>query len=163
MVTISVRRYILMFNWRYFHLWSDIFYHNRCKGILYKGGCHLGDLTAVQMYCGLFSLHMHSNNYLRASSYYLMRRPVCHSRRDNYRQHCAQCQAPVFKLPRGRFEVPRSARATRCTDDGEIWQGPLLHVCLSVCLSVTLLNVRVCAPDFAMKALEYRNDFDAVG
>ena len=36
-------------------------------------------------------------------------------------------------------------------------------VCLSVCMSVTLLNVRVCAPDFAMKALEYRNDFDAVG
>ena len=36
-------------------------------------------------------------------------------------------------------------------------------VCLSVCLSVTLLNVRVSAPDFAMKALEYRNDFDAVG
>jgi len=30
-----------------------------------------------------------------------------------------------------------------------------------VCLSVR--NVRVCAPDFAMKALEYRNDFDAVG
>ena len=36
-------------------------------------------------------------------------------------------------------------------------------VCMSVCLSVTLLNVRVCAPDFAMKALEYRNDFDAGG
>ena len=34
---------------------------------------------------------------------------------------------------------------------------------LSVCLSVTLLNVRDCAPDFAMKALEYRKDFDAVG
>jgi len=34
---------------------------------------------------------------------------------------------------------------------------------LFVCLSVTLLNVRVCAPDFAMKALEYRNDFDTVG
>ena len=31
------------------------------------------------------------------------------------------------------------------------------------CLSVTLLNVRVCSPDFAVKALEYRNDFDAVG
>ena len=27
---------------------------------------------------------------------------------------------------------------------------------LSVCLSDTLLNVRVCVPDFAMKALEYR-------
>ena len=25
---------------------------------------------------------------------------------------------------------------------------------------VTLLNVRVYTPDFAMKALEYRNDFD---
>ena len=34
--------------------------------------------------------------------------------------------------------------------------------CLSVCLFVTVLNVRDCAPDFAMK-LEYRNDFDAVG
>jgi len=32
-----------------------------------------------------------------------------------------------------------------------------------VSLSVTLLNVRDCAPDFAMKALEYRNDFDADG
>jgi len=35
--------------------------------------------------------------------------------------------------------------------------------CLFVCLFVTLLNVRDCAPDFAMKALEYKNDFDAVG
>jgi len=34
--------------------------------------------------------------------------------------------------------------------------------CLSVCLFVTLLNVRDCAPDFAMKSMEYRNDFDAV-
>jgi len=38
-----------------------------------------------------------------------------------------------------------------------------LSVCLSVCLFVTLLNVRDCAPNFAMKVLEYRNDFDAVG
>ena len=38
-----------------------------------------------------------------------------------------------------------------------------LSICLSVCLSVTLLSARVCALDFAMKALEYRNDFDAVG
>ena len=36
-------------------------------------------------------------------------------------------------------------------------------VCLFVCLSVTLLNVKVCAPNFAMKALEYRNDFDTIG
>ena len=36
-------------------------------------------------------------------------------------------------------------------------------VCLSVCLSITLLNVRVCAADFAMKAMEYRNDFNADG
>ena len=36
-------------------------------------------------------------------------------------------------------------------------------VCLSVSLFVTLFNVRNCASDFAMKALEYRNDFDAVG
>ena len=36
--------------------------------------------------------------------------------------------------------------------------------CFSVvCLFVTRLNVGDCAPDFAMKALEWRNDFDAVG
>ena len=38
-----------------------------------------------------------------------------------------------------------------------------LVVCLFVCLFVTLLNVRDCAPDFATRALVYRNDFDAVG
>ena len=38
-----------------------------------------------------------------------------------------------------------------------------LFVGLAVCLFVTLLNVRDCATDFAMKVLEYRNDFDAVG
>jgi len=32
-----------------------------------------------------------------------------------------------------------------------------------VCLSVTLLNVRDCSPNFAMKALEYGNTFDAIG
>jgi len=36
-------------------------------------------------------------------------------------------------------------------------------VCLSVCLFVTLLNIRHCAPDFAMKALEYRTDLDVIG
>ena len=38
-----------------------------------------------------------------------------------------------------------------------------VRVFLSVCLFITLLNVRGCALDFAMKALEYRNDFDTVG
>jgi len=36
-------------------------------------------------------------------------------------------------------------------------------VCLFVCLFVTLLNVRDCAPDFAMKTLENRNGFDSAG
>jgi len=38
-----------------------------------------------------------------------------------------------------------------------------LFVCLFVCLSVTFLSVTDCAHDFAMKALEYRNDVDTVG
>jgi len=38
-----------------------------------------------------------------------------------------------------------------------------LSVCVLVCLFVTLLNVRNCAPDFGMKALEYRNDCDTAG
>ena len=37
-----------------------------------------------------------------------------------------------------------------------------LSVCFFVCLFVTLLSVRDCAPDFSMKALEYSNDFDTV-
>jgi len=37
----------------------------------------------------------------------------------------------------------------------------LFVYCMFLCLSVTLLNVRNCAPDFTMKALEYRNYFDA--
>jgi len=41
--------------------------------------------------------------------------------------------------------------------------GVAKNVEFFVCLFVTLLNVRVCAPDFAMKALEYRNDFDTIG
>ena len=36
-------------------------------------------------------------------------------------------------------------------------------VFLSVCLFITLLNVRDCAPVFAVKSLEYRNDFNAIG
>jgi len=54
---------------------------------------------------------------------------------------------------------------------GGVWISPAagaaknvkFFVCLFVCLSVTLLNVRDCSPDFAMKALEYKNDFEAVG
>ena len=34
-----------------------------------------------------------------------------------------------------------------------------LSVCLSVCLFVTLLKVRDCAPDFAMKALGVQKRF----
>jgi len=35
--------------------------------------------------------------------------------------------------------------------------------CLSVCFSVTLLNVGVCGRDFAMSALENRKHFNTVG
>ena len=41
--------------------------------------------------------------------------------------------------------------------------GAAKNVEFFVCLFVTLLNVRVYAPNFAMNVLEYRNDFDAVG
>ena len=41
--------------------------------------------------------------------------------------------------------------------------GAAKNVEFFVCLFLMLLNVRDCAPNFAMKALEHRNDFDAVG
>jgi len=52
---------------------------------------------------------------------------------------------------------------TRISPAAGVAKNVEFFVCLTVCLYVTLLNVRDCAPDFAMKALEYRNDFDAVG
>jgi len=71
------------------------------------------------------------------------------------------------------FGGARTCSRSSVTMPSLVWLGfhPLLgwpkrwvflSVCRSVWLSVTLLNVRDCAPDFTMKALEYRNDFDAV-
>jgi len=39
----------------------------------------------------------------------------------------------------------------------------MLFLSVTLCLSVALLNVGVFSPDFAMKALENRNDFDVIG
>ena len=54
----------------------------------------------------------------------------------------------------GGARISPSARATKTLS---------FVVCLSGCLFVTLVNVRVCAHDFVMKALERRNDFDIAG
>ena len=58
-----------------------------------------------------------------------------------------------------KFGGARISRAAGATINVEFWS-----VCLSVCLSVRhAFERQSCAPDFAMKALEYRNDFDTVG
>ena len=62
-----------------------------------------------------------------------------------------------------KFGGARISPATGAAKNVEFFILSDLSVCLFVCLFVTLLNVRDCAPDLAMKALEYRNDFDAVG
>ena len=54
----------------------------------------------------------------------------------------------------------RISPAARVAKNVEFFCSP---VCLFVCLFITLLNVKDCAPDFAVKALEYRNDFATVG
>jgi len=51
----------------------------------------------------------------------------------------------------------------RISPDAGAAKNVEFFVCLFICLFVTLLNVRVCPPDFAMKALEYRNDSDTAG
>jgi len=56
---------------------------------------------------------------------------------------------------RGKFGGARISPAAGAAKNVEFF--------LFVCLFVTLLNVKDFAPDFAMKALEYRNDFDAAG
>ena len=71
------------------------------------------------------------------------------------------------------FEVQKRAQGalSRC----QVWWGSgftrraaraakkvAIFVSLFVCPS-RFLNDRVCAPDFAMKAMDHRNDFDTVG
>ena len=60
---------------------------------------------------------------------------------------------------RAKFDRARISPAAGAAKNVEFL---CLFVCLSrFCLFVTLLNNRICGPDFAMKALEYRNDFDS--
>ena len=49
----------------------------------------------------------------------------------------------------------------QASNEGAVWWDMRLADAL-VCLSVTLLNGRVYANDFAIKAFEYRNDFGTV-
>ena len=58
---------------------------------------------------------------------------------------------------RAKFGGDRISSATGAEKNVEFFLS-VRHAC-----DVTLLNVRVCAPDFTMKTLEYRNDIDAVG
>jgi len=63
-----------------------------------------------------------------------------------------------------RFGGARISPAAGAAKNVEfVWFVCLSVYLLFVCLFIMLLNVRDCAPNFAMKALEYRNDFDTVG
>ena len=59
-----------------------------------------------------------------------------------------------------KFVGARISSAAGVAKNGEFFVCST--VCLSVCVFVTLLNVRDCAPDFSLKAFEYRNDFDTL-
>jgi len=54
-------------------------------------------------------------------------------------------------------------RRARISPTAGVARSVDFFVTLSVCLFVTVLNVTDYPPDFAMKALEYRNSYDAVG
>ena len=91
--------------------------------------------------------------------------------------------SPDFQCPQRRNCASDPQKFSRCKNVLEVlyhhakfgwawishaagWPKTLSIICLSVlfvCLFITLLNVRDCAPDFAMKALEHRNNFDAAG
>jgi len=76
------------------------------------------------------------------------------------------CQTPKVLEEQEHARGPLSPCQVWCGSDFTRRRGGQkrwVFVCLFVCLFVTLLNVRDCAPDCAMKALEYRKDFDAVG
>jgi len=57
---------------------------------------------------------------------------------------------------RAKFGGARTSPAAEAAKNIEFF-------CLFVCPLVILLKVRDCAPNFSMKALEYRINFDIVG
>jgi len=62
-----------------------------------------------------------------------------------------------------KFGGDQISPAAGAAKNVEFFVCPSRFLSVTLFLYVTLLNVRVCAPDFTMKTLEYRNDFDAVG
>ena len=72
-------------------------------------------------------------------------------------------QTPKVLEMQERARGPLSPCQVWCGSDFTCRRGGQKRLCPFVCLSVTLLNVRDCAPNFAMKALECRNDFHAIG
>jgi len=71
-------------------------------------------------------------------------------------------RTPKVLAVQERAEGPLSLCQAWCVSDFTSHRGK--NVEFFVCLSVRqAMNVTVCAHDFAMNALEYRNDFDAVG
>jgi len=99
--------------------------------------------------------------------------------RSGYPQIFSALAAKLCVRPSNVLEVQERARGP--LSSYQVWCGSnftrrrvgektlsfssVRHAFLSVtlCLFVTLMNVKVCSPDFAMKPLECRNDFDAVG
>jgi len=70
--------------------------------------------------CIIFSCY---NRWRTAAIFYKIlafRVVSCSIAAINYRQHCAQRNAPVFNLLRGRFWGFSPTGAIRCTDGGEI-------------------------------------------
>jgi len=89
-------------------------------------------------------------------------------------KHSASPSGKTMRQTPKSFRCARTCSRSSITVPSLMWLGfhsppewpktlSFLSVCLFVCLSVTLLNVRDCAPDFDMKASKYRDDFDAVG
>jgi len=62
----------------------------------------------------------------------------------------------VLEFHHAHFGVAWISPAAGAAGNVEFFVGWL------VCLSVTLLKVRDCALDFAMKSLDYRNDSDTI-
>jgi len=87
-------------------------------------------------------------NHLRTAAMHLM---------ANYFEHLLSLKTPTYTVAQTakRFEPSTVLWASHTIQPSSL-------VCLFVCLFVTLLNVRDCAPDFAMKAVAYRNDFNAM-
>jgi len=139
-----------------------------CFGTMLKGGRE-GYTSHKSVSLARFPQNL-QNLYRISGLRYLLKFCAVKLRELGYSQISAPLSAKLRQTPKS-YRGARTCSMSSITMPSLVGLGfhpppgrtkTLSFFCLFVSLFVTLLNIRVCAPNFTMNALEHRNDFDAI-